>query len=490
MKNGIDAHRPYGRSLRRAAPLAILSALLAACTVVDGGQPAGRGTAAQETGVQETGAQEIGSPARVSDTTDALLTRTVSTESATKSEMMNAALALQQVFRDVAGASVPTVVQIDTNRTASIPRGFQFEQPGGTGSGVIYDRNRNTYYVLTNGHVILSTDNIRLTLHDGTEVVDGVRLIGSDRTRDIAVLSFDWPEPLAVATLGDSDALVVGDQVLAVGSPFGFQSSVTSGIISAVGREQGQNPWAEYVQTDASINPGNSGGALVALDGTVIGINTWIASRTGSNSGIGFALPINTAVRVADQLRGGGVRYGYLGIMPTDAGEPGRPVDGALVYSVVARSPADRAGLLAGDVIVAIDGRRIADRGELMRAVAEAGPGTRLALVVERDGAERDIGVRLAERPATQQFGGTDWPGIHAIENPAGQGLAVLNVSESAPAWRAGIRPGDVITRVDNRVVRDADALYDALREADSARLTVLRAGSGRSRTFTATISR
>lgn len=492
MKNRPD--RPLARSLRRAAPAAILIALVAACAATDDGQPANREAGQTELGLNAPDPPQTGDRALEvvsGDSGDAtgFLTRTASTESATRPELRNAAFALQQVFRDVAGASVPTVVQIDTNRTAANRRGFQFEQPGGTGSGVIYDRTRNSYYVLTNAHVIVNTDDIRLTLHDGMEV-EGVRLIGSDRTRDIAVLSFEWPEPLAVATMGDSDALVVGDQVLAVGSPFGFQSSVTSGIVSAVGREQARNPWAEYVQTDASINPGNSGGALVALDGSVIGINTWIASRTGASSGIGFALPINTALSVADQLRGGGVRYGYLGVMPTDAGEQGRPAEGALVYSVVERSPADRAGLLAGDVIVAIDGRPIADRGELMRAVAEAGPGARLALVVERDGAERGIDVRLAQRPATQEFGGADWPGVNVTEHGAGTGVVVLIVSESSAAWRAGIRPGDVVTRVDNRLIRDADAFYDALREADSARLTVSRAGSSRSRTFTATISR
>lgn len=465
-QNGIDAHRSIKRSVRRAAPVAMLSALLAACSVADDGQPAAR---------------EIAPPARAADAAESSLTRTVSTAP----EPMAAALALQQVFRDVAGASVPTVVQIDT-RIARSFRGLQIEQPGGTGSGVIYDRRGATYYVLTNSHVIRNTDTIRLTLHDGIEV-EGVRLIGSDSTRDIAVLSFSWPEPLAVATLGDSDALVVGDQVLAVGSPFGFQSSVTSGIISAVGREQQRNPWAEYIQTDASINPGNSGGALVALDGSVIGINTWIASRTGNGVGIGFALPINTAVRVAEQLRGGGVRYGYLGIMLTDAGGPG---DGALAYSVFAGSPAERAGLLAGDVIVAIDGLPIADTGELMRAVAEAGAGTRLSLAVARDGTERDIRVRLAERQANLQRTETDWPGIYAVDNQAGRGLAVRQVSESSAAWRAGIRPLDVITSVDNRVVGDADAFYDALREADSARLTVLRPGTSRARSFTATISR
>ncbi len=300
MRNGMDAdtsirHTSFRRSLRRVAPLAALSVVIAACSGADGGRSAARDDASPTPLAFGSG---DGSMRLVADQPP---------------DVMNAALALQQVFRDVARTSVPTVVQIDTTQTRN-RFGRSSEQPGGTGSGVIYERNGNTYFVLTNAHVIQNTESISLTLHDGTEISEGVRLIGSDSVRDIAVLRFNSREPLAVATLGDSDALQVGDQVLAVGSPFGFQSTVTSGIVSALGREQRLNPWDDYIQTDASINPGNSGGSLVALDGSVVAINTWIASRTGISAGIGFALPINTALLIADQLRGGGVRYGYLGV--------------------------------------------------------------------------------------------------------------------------------------------------------------------------------
>ena len=483
MRNGMDAdtsirhtsfrHTSIRRSLRRVAPLAALSVVIAACSVADGGQSGGRGAASTPL-ARGTG---DGSIRLIADQPP---------------DVMNAALALQQVFRDVARNSVPTVVQIDTTQTRN-RFGRSSEQPGGTGSGVIYERNGNTYFVLTNAHVIQNTESISLTLHDGTEISEGVRLIGSDSVRDIAVLRFNSREPLAVATLGDSDALQVGDQVLAVGSPFGFQSTVTAGIVSALGREQRLNPWDDYIQTDASINPGNSGGSLVALDGSVVAINTWIASTTRASSGVGFAMPINTALRIADQLRRGGIRYGYLGIYMSPVGEGGQWSDGALVTSVYARSPAERAGLLAGDVIIAVDGHLVTGTGEVMRNVGEAGPGTRLTLTVVRDGTEQEITVRLGERPAAGPLGQleeTNWPGISVVDDPPGRGVGVQSVSATSAAGGSGIRGGDVIIQIDGSNVSDRDAFYAALREADSARLTVLRPGASRSRTFTVTISR
>ena len=466
----MNIHGNRARMLRQAALLAALSGLIAACAVGDGGEAAGNAAPTP--------------PAHGSG--DASF-RLVADQ---PFDTMAAALALQQVFRDVAGASVPTVVQIDTTQTRQ-RFGSAFEQPSGTGSGVIYDRTGNTYFVLTNAHVIQNTDGIRLTLHDGTEISQGVRLVGADRNRDVAVLRFASREPLAVAIMGDSDVVQVGDQVLAVGSPFGFQSTVTSGIISGLGREQRLTPWAEYIQTDASINPGNSGGALVALDGSVVAINTWIASnRWGTSVGVGFALPINTALLVADQLREGGVRYGYLGVQLQPAGDVGQWSDGALVTSVYSRSPAERAGFLAGDVIIAVDGQAVTGTGEVMRNIGGAGPGTRLALTVLRDGAEQEITVRLGERPESGDDTGTDWPGIFVVDDPPGQGVGVEGVSRTSAARTAGLRSGDVIIEIDGDTVADVEDFYAALREADSAELTVMRPTRTDTRTFTVTIDR
>ena len=459
------------RFLRRFVTAAVLSGLIAACSAVEGGRSA----------------RDAAAPAPLAHGTGDASFRLVSDQ---PFDVREAALALQQVFRDVARASVPTVVQIDTTQTRQ-RFGTSFEQPSGTGSGVIYDRTGNTYFVLTNAHVIQNTDGIRLTLHDGTEISEGVRLVGADRNRDVAVLRFASREPLAVAIMGDSDAVQVGDQVLAVGSPFGFQSTVTSGIISGLGREQRRIPWAEYIQTDASINPGNSGGALVALDGSVVALNTWIASnRWGTSVGVGFALPINTALLVARQLRQGGVRYGYLGVQLQPAGDLGQWSDGALITSVYSRSPADRAGFLAGDVIVGVDGQAVTGTGEVMRNIGGAGPGTRLTLTVLRDGAEQEITVRLGERPEPGDDPGSDWPGIYVLNDPPGQGIGVGDVSDTSAAWTSGLRQGDVIIEIDGRKVSDVNDFYAALREADSAELTVMRPRTNRSSTFTVTIDR
>ena len=416
MRNGMDAdtsirhtslrHTSFRRSLRRVAPLAALSVVIAACSGADGGRSAARDDASPTPLAFGSG---DGSMRLVADQPP---------------DVMNAALALQQVFRDVARASVPTVVQIDTTQTRQ-RFGTSFEQPSGTGSGVIYDRTGNTYFVLTNAHVIQNTDSILLTLHDGTEISEGVRLVGADSKRDIAVLRFNSREPLAVATLGDSDALQVGDQVLAVGSPFGFQSTVTSGIISAVHREQRQNPWAEYIQTDASINPGNSGGSLVALDGSVVAINTWIASRTGISAG--------DRLRVADQYcaahrRPTARRRRALRLSRGPSATRRRR--GAVERRCAGHQRLHPVSRRAGGV----SGRRrdhrrrrppVTGTGEVMRNVGDAGPGTRLTLTVERDGTEQEITVRLAERPQEGEPRGTNWPGIFVLDDPPGQGIGV-----------------------------------------------------------------
>ncbi len=397
-------------------------------------------------------------------------------------EAMNAALSLQQVFRDVARESIRSVVQIDTTTTVTSRRyGRSFDQPGGTGSGVIYDSEGETYYVLTNAHVIQNTDNIRITLHAGTEYE--AQLIGADSSfYDLAVLSFKSEEVLMVATIGDSDRLVVGDQVLAVGSPFGFQSTVTSGIISGLGREQSNNPLAEYIQTDASINPGNSGGALVGLDGSVIAINTWIASRTGGSVGLGFALPINTAVKIAEQLRGDGVRPGYLGIMIENASaisgkDSTIPTSGVMAWSVFKGSPANRAGLIAGDIVTAVDGVRIEDRRELLNAIAEAGAGTHLVLTVERDGVSRNLRIRLGERHG-QQAGNNDWPGIAVAADPNSRGVVVRGVTRTSWAGRVGLRVSDLITKVNDIKVYNAESFYDEVAGAEDVELTIERGGT------------
>jgi Do/DeqQ family serine protease len=418
---------------------------------------------------------------------------------------------MQASFRQVAAAAMPVVVKIDTTVPAGSRRRFgrsrqpvpEFGQPGGTGSGIIVSRTGTLYYVLTNNHVIANTDSIEVTLDDGRDF--DAQLVGRDPRQDIAVVSFRGPSGLPLARLGDSSRLVVGDLVLAVGSPFGFQSTVTSGIVSALGRETSGNldgvNIAQYIQTDAAINPGNSGGALVNLRGEVIGLNTWIASRGGGNVGVGFALPINTAKKgIRDLIASGAVRYGYLGVFVSSASEAMRnalgvtEVDGALAWSVIRNSPAARGDLRPGDWITDVDGNPVSGGAELIRAVGALEPGRDSSFEVIRDGKPLQLRVRVALRDDSGGRSVRDWPGIFPVhvfpEQLTDQareqfgignrrGVLVGRVSESGAAAAAGFRPRDLITHIDGDAIRDGADFYRALGkgEEDEYLVRIMRSG-------------
>ena len=394
---------------------------------------------------------------------------------------------LQASYRAVAAAVLPVVVQINTTRTVSrrqfsfSPNQTQprpFEQPGGTGSGIIVSEEGGRYYVLTNNHVIENRDNILVTLDDGTEFE--AELVGTDPRQDIAVVAFNARRGLQTARLGDSSELVVGDLVLAVGSPFGLQSSVTAGIVSALGRETrgARINIAEYIQTDAAINPGNSGGALVNLDGEVIGVNTWIASSSGVNMGVGFALPINAAKRaIRDFMETGTVRYGYLGVFVSSASPETREslgvedTDGALAWSIILDSPAALGDLRPGDWITHVNGQPVADSGELVRAVGALEPGQESTFGLLRAGTPLQVTVRVALRDDSEAWAVRDWPGIFPVPltdrvraqfEIAGnqRGVLIAQVNESSAASAAGLRTGDVITHVNGTAIRDAADFY------------------------------
>jgi serine protease Do len=351
--------------------------------------------------------------------------------------------------------------------------------------------------------VIANTDSIAVTLDDGRDF--SAQLVGRDPRQDIAVVSFRGPSGLPLARLGDSSRLVVGDLVLAVGSPFGFQSTVTSGIVSALGRETSGNldgvNIAQYIQTDAAINPGNSGGALVNLRGEVIGLNTWIASRGGGNVGVGFALPINTAKKgIRDLIASGAVRYGYLGVFVSSASEAMRnalgvtEVDGALAWSVIRNSPAARGDLRPGDWITDVDGNPVSGGAELIRAVGALEPGRDSSFEVIRDGKPLQLRVRVALRDDSGGRSVRDWPGIFPVhvfpEQLTDQareqfgignrrGVLVGRVSESGAAAAAGFRPRDLITHIDGDAIRDGADFYRALGkgEEDEYLVRIMRSG-------------
>ena len=457
--------------LRQATLLAALSGLIAACAVGDGGEAAGSAA-----------------PTPLAHGSGDASFRLVADQPA---DAMAAALALQQVFRDVAGASVPTVVQIDTTQTRQ-RFGSAFEQPSGTGSGVIYDRTGNTYFVLTNAHVIQNTDGIRLTLHDGTEISQGVRLVGADRNRDVAVLRFASREPLAVAIMGRFGRRAGGRPGAGGGQP--LRLSVHGDLRD----HQRPRPRAAPdpvggVHPDRRIHQSGKLRRRAGCPGRIgPSPSTPGSPPTGGAPASGSASRCRSIPRCSSPTNCAKAACA-TGISASNCNRPATWDSGATarwVTSVYSRSPAERAGFLAGDVIIAVDGQAVTGTGEVMRNIGGAGPGTRLALTVLRDGVEQEITVRLGERPESEDDTGTDWPGIFVVDDPPGQGVGVEGVSRTSAARAAGLRSGDVIIEIDGGTVADVEDFYAALREADSAELTVMRPSRAGTRTFTVTIDR
>jgi serine protease DegQ len=286
-----------------------------------------------------------------------------------------------------------------------------YNEGNSLGSGVIVRTDvEGTTFVITNNHVIDQADSIELVLHDGRRVP--ATLVGTDPETDIAVLKMQL-EQAPVIEWGNLSDVRVGDAVLAVGNPFGVGQTVTQGIVSALGRNHlGINTFENFIQTDAAINPGNSGGALTDSQGRLIGINTAIYSKDGGSLGIGFAIPVTTVQQIMAQLLAGGtVVRGYIGVTPADISARGRAkfkladsvTSGCLLLTVQAGSPADNAGLLAGDVVQVINGSAITDSAGLLNAVANLAPKTTVAVQVLRAGKPLTVNITIAKRPKATQ---------------------------------------------------------------------------------------
>jgi serine protease Do len=277
------------------------------------------------------------------------------------------------------------------------PQALRREQ---SGTGFIVDKNG---YIVTNNHVVDGVDRIKVKLH-GDETEYKARVIGTDRETDIAVIKIDSKRPLPAVTIGNSDSVQVGDWAVAIGSPFGLEASVTAGIVSATDRSSIGQQFQRFIQTDAAINPGNSGGPLLNIKGEVIGVNTMIATQSGGSQGIGFALPINTVVRVYnDVIREGRVTRGSIGISWAPNTKPetlkALGVDhGVIVSEVKKGGPADKAGVKADDIVLGINGRMIKDGDDLVARVADMPVGTEAVLNVDRDGKKMDLKLTIQDR--------------------------------------------------------------------------------------------
>ena len=368
-----------------------------------------------------------------------------------------------------------------------IPR--EFKQHG-LGSGAIVSPDG---YILTNNHVVGSADEIKVTLMDKREFT--AKVVGKDSKTDLALIKIDTKENLPVATLGSSAELQVGDWVVAIGNPFGFSLTVTAGIVSAKGRALGGN-YDDYIQTDASINPGNSGGPLFDTQGNVVGINTAIYSRTGTSAGIGFAIPIDLAKSVMEQLKTKGrVVRGWLGveiqeITPELAQSFGlaKP-EGALVANVQSDSPASKAGIERGDVIVKFNNRAVPDQHALPEMVANTPINKTVTVEVIRDGKRKTVDVTVGElkesvvASARGEQPGADWglqvgeitPEIVRQFNlQTDKGVIVKGVRPDTPAADAGLQPGDVVLEVNHDKISSIEEFLSKAKQAKKEKKSAL----------------
>ena len=368
------------------------------------------------------------------------------------------------------------------------------------GSGFVIDA---AGYVVTNNHVVGNADQITVIFHDNTKL--SAKIVGRDPKTDLALLKVKSDKPLVAVKFGDSDAMHVGDWVIAVGNPFGLGGSVSAGIVSARGRNINTGPFDDFIQTDAAINRGNSGGPLFNTHGEVIGVNSAIFSPNGGNIGIGFAIPSTMAKNVVDQLqKGGTIHRGWLGVKIQDVTEEAanslglKKAHGALILEINKDSPAIGSGLEPGDVVIKFDGKEIDEMRKLPRLVADTKIGKKAELVVWRKGKEVTLSVTIGELPADKNnpeatTGDDDNDDADAAPKAAAKkdpvlgmsltpitetmrqqfnlkpglkGLVVVEIDPAGEAAKRGIRPGDTILEVNQQVVETVAALKAAIADA------------------------
>ena len=364
------------------------------------------------------------------------------------------------------------------------PRNFK-----GLGSGAIINAEKG--YVLTNNHVIKDADKITVQLHDGREFK--AKVIGADEMSDVALIQVEKPKNLTALKLADSDKLRVGDFTVAIGNPFGLGQTVTSGIVSALGRSMGSDSgtYENYIQTDAAVNRGNSGGPLINLNGELIGINTAILSPSGGNAGIAFAIPSNMANNLVQQiLEFGEVRRGMLGIKGGELNaDLAQAFDieakkGAFISEVMPGSAADKAGLKAGDVITAINGQAISSFAEMRAKIATSGAGKEIDLTYLRDGKSNNAKVTLQSDDQTQTRANGLLPALDGAElnnydEKGVKGVAITKIKPNSLAEQRGLKSGDVIIGINRQKVENLGQLRKILESKPSAiALNIIRGDS------------
>jgi serine protease Do len=383
------------------------------------------------------------------------------------------------------------------------PKQQEFTQRG-QGSGFIISKDG---FILTNNHVVEGADTIKVTLSDDRDFT--AKVIGTDPQTDVALLKIEDPKNLPVLPLGDSSNLEAGEWVIAIGNPFGLSQTVTVGVVSATGRSSvGINEYENFIQTDAAINPGNSGGPLLNGRGEVVGINTALFSKTGGYMGIGFAIPINMAKSIEDQLhKDGKVTRGWLGVViqnvDKDLAESFglKEAGGILISEVQKDSPASAAGLQQGDVIIRLNGARLQDVSDLRNRVALIRPESKAMVEIMRNGREKKIQVSIGEQPANfskrspgsnsdeslDQYGLTLQeltPELaKKFEYEENSGLIISNIGSGSSAEEAGLKPGQLVEEVNRKKVSNLKELANALKQSKSDKI-LLRVRTGNYSTY------
>ena len=441
-------------------------------------------------------------------------------ESLRESKEIQALRQLSNGFTQIAEKASPAVVfiKVETrvqSRSQANPFGRQFpfddefmqrffgermprqQQPGGQepepryrsgqGSGFIVSANGE---IITNHHVVEGADRLTVTLFDGREFP--ATLVGSDAKTDLAVLKIE-AEDLPILPLGSSEDLRIGEWVMAIGNPFGLSHTITSGIVSAKGRSRvGITDYEDFIQTDAAINPGNSGGPLLNLDGEVVGINTAIFSRSGGYMGIGFAIPIDMAAQIFEQIRTGKtVVRGYLGVGIQDLNKELaesfglESQEGVIITQVEPESAADQAGIQAQDIVLSVNGSVVKSVGPFRNAIALIAPGTKTSMTVWRDGQTLDIELTMGERSQAEVIASAanaeleKW-GLEVkpisdelreqFELTAQNGLVVTAVEPRSHAASKGVRPGQILIGINNMGVKDMESLNQAIAKASETK--------------------
>jgi serine protease Do len=379
------------------------------------------------------------------------------------------------------------------------------------GSGIFVEKINSDYYILTNNHVVKDAESIKVVFINDREYDS--ELVGRDERSDLAVLKFSGKEDIAPVKIGKSSDVQIGDWAIAVGNPFGFNGTFTVGVISALSRAMlGRNDATDYIQTDAAINPGNSGGPLLNIQGEVIGVNSWIATLTGTNTGLSFAIPIDNAMAIYEKLKKfKKVEYPWLGISiksVMDLDRKSLEIDtlhGAYIFEIVKESPAEKTDLKVGDIIVAIDGKTIRDANELIWTISKYSPGDTVKVTYLRDNVKKDLSITLTKRPDETDVSGqpntaVDKTKIEEINFlgayftpvddktksnlglPSSNGVLITKLDKASPAADYGLKVNDVVKKINATSINNINDLKALIKKStdnkvESFYFTIIRQG-------------